>query len=160
MHSTQRREQQHQQQKQRSEADSFVIQIRGTSISDTLEAEALDQSPQQPHQQHTTTTTNTIPSNNIIKFNFSAMKLFHRFRKVLMRLMFSVPSPANRSSSTDNSRQRNSHNHDRFEPPKTSCSSYYSSYSHYNEAIADCIEFFNKSSAQDGFSDGRKSDVV
>ncbi|KAK4345151.1 hypothetical protein RND71_035327 [Anisodus tanguticus] len=35
---------------------------------------------------------------------------------------------------------------DRPDPPKTSCSSsYYSSTSHYNEAIADCIEFLNKS---------------
>ncbi|OIW21714.1 hypothetical protein TanjilG_08421 [Lupinus angustifolius] len=83
------------------------------------------------------------------------MKLFHRFRKVLMRLIFLVPCP--RSSSSSDSRQINSH--DRFEPPKTSCSSHYSSYSHYNEAIADCIEFFNKS-AQDGFSHGPKSDVV
>ncbi|RDX72233.1 hypothetical protein CR513_48306, partial [Mucuna pruriens] len=85
------------------------------------------------------------------KLNLSAMKLFQRFRKILMRLVFSVPS--RRSS---DSRHKVS---DRFEPPKTSCSSYYSSYSHYNEAIADCIEFFNKS-AQDGVLDARKSDVV
>ncbi|XP_028784605.1 uncharacterized protein LOC114740601 [Neltuma alba] len=85
------------------------------------------------------------------------MKLFHRFRKILMRLLFSVPSAsASSSSATSSSKHRNS---DRFEPPKTSCSSYYSSYSHYNEAIADCIEFFNKS-AQDGFLDPRNSDVV
>ncbi|KAL2241963.1 UNVERIFIED_CONTAM: AP-2 complex subunit sigma [Sesamum indicum] len=48
------------------------------------------------------------------------------------------------------------------EPPKTSCSSYYySSNSHYNEAIADCIEFFNKSS-QGGhvFNTARTSDVI
>lgn len=44
------------------------------------------------------------------------------------------------------------------ETPKTSFSSYYyySSNSHYNEAIADCIEFFNK----DGVLSGRKSDVI
>ncbi|CAL0323851.1 unnamed protein product [Lupinus luteus] len=83
------------------------------------------------------------------------MKPFHRFRKVLMRLIFLVPS--RRSSSSSDSRHRNSH--DRFEAPKTSCSSHYSSYSHYDEAIADCIEFFNKS-AQDGFSDAPKSGVV
>ncbi|KAJ1421630.1 hypothetical protein SESBI_13582 [Sesbania bispinosa] len=83
------------------------------------------------------------------KLNLSVMKLFHRFRKIVMRFILLVPSRG--------SRQRNS---DRFEPPKTSCSSYYSSYSHYNEAIADCIEFFNKS-AQDGINlDARKSDVV
>lgn len=86
------------------------------------------------------------------KFNLSPMKLFHRFRKVLMHLVFSSSS----SNSRKDSRHRNS---DRFEPPKTSCSSYYSSYSHYNEAISDCIEFFNKS-AQDGILDARKSDVA
>ena len=86
------------------------------------------------------------------KLNLSAMKLFQRFRKIFMRLVFSVP---NSRRSKDSMHKVN----DQFEPPKTSCSSYYSSYSHYNEAIADCIEFFNKS-AQDGVLDGRKSDVV
>ncbi|KAK7351752.1 hypothetical protein VNO77_11423 [Canavalia gladiata] len=85
------------------------------------------------------------------KLNLSTMKLFHRLRKIFLRLIFSVPS-----CSSSPSKHKIS---DRFEPPKTSCSSYYSSYSHYNEAIADCIEFFNKS-AQDGILDGRKSDVV
>nr|AFK41130.1 unknown [Lotus japonicus] len=84
------------------------------------------------------------------------MKLFNRLRKILMSLIFLVPS---RRSMTDSTHK----NHpDRFEPPKTSsCSSHYSFYSHYNEAIADCIEFFNES-AQDGIvMDGRrKSDVV
>ncbi|AES59730.1 hypothetical protein MTR_1g025150 [Medicago truncatula] len=80
------------------------------------------------------------------------MKIFHRLRKVLMRFVFS--SSHHRSSSRDSSsRHRNS---ERFEPPKTSCSSYYSSYSHYNEAISDCIEFFNK----EGVLDGRKSSDV
>ncbi|KAJ1397619.1 hypothetical protein SESBI_31672 [Sesbania bispinosa] len=129
MHNTQRGQ-------QRLAEHSFVIQVRA------LEEEEENQSPQPQ------------PRISSIKFNFSAMKLFHRFRKVLMRLVFSVPSSSRRSSS--DSKHRNS---DRFEPPKTSCSSYYSSYSHYNEAIADCIEFFNKS-AQDGILDGRKSDVV
>ncbi|KAL2346249.1 hypothetical protein Fmac_000249 [Flemingia macrophylla] len=85
------------------------------------------------------------------KLNLSAMKLFQRFRKIFMRLVFSVPSPRSSDSKHKVS--------DRFEPPKTSCSSYYSSYSHYNEAIADCIEFFNKS-AQDGVFDAPKSDLV
>ncbi|KAK8643027.1 hypothetical protein V6N13_012344 [Hibiscus sabdariffa] len=75
------------------------------------------------------------------------MKLFHRFRKFLIRFLFSsLPS-----SSTGSSKQNNS---DRFDPPKISCSSYYSSHSHYSEAIADCIDFFNKSSQE-----GPKSDV-
>ncbi|KAK8552459.1 hypothetical protein V6N13_120858 [Hibiscus sabdariffa] len=65
------------------------------------------------------------------------MKLFHRFRKSLIRFLFSG------KSSTASSKQNNSV---RFDPPKISCSSYYSSHSHYSEAIADCIDFFNKSS--------------
>jgi hypothetical protein len=109
--------------------DSFVIQVRGSSIY----SEALsDQAPQAS------------------KFNFSAMKLFNRFRKILMRLVFSSPTTSSMAS-----KQRSC---ERFDPPKTSCSSYYSSNSHYSEAIADCIEFFNKSS-QEGILDGRKSDV-
>ncbi|XP_031283154.1 uncharacterized protein LOC116141821 [Pistacia vera] len=80
------------------------------------------------------------------------MKLFNRFRKILMKLIFFFPSP---SSSNSSSRQKAC---DKYDPPKTSCSSYYSSHSHYSEAIADCIEFFNKSS-QEGVLDGRKSDV-
>lgn len=86
------------------------------------------------------------------KLNLSAMKIFNRFRKIIMRLLFSIPSSSSSSSSSATQqgmtpRKRNSC--DRFEPPKTSCSSYYSSHSHYNEAIADCIEFFNKSSQDD-----------
>ncbi|XP_020218596.2 uncharacterized protein LOC109801863 [Cajanus cajan] len=126
--------------KARRGTESFVvIQIRGSSTEEEekeLEEQGIEQKQiPQPHP----------------KLNLSAMKLFQRFRKILMRFVFSVPS--RRSS---DSRHKVS---DRFEPPKTSCSSYYSSYSHYNEAIADCIEFFNKS-AQDGVLDGRKSDVV
>jgi hypothetical protein len=94
-----------------------------------------------------------ISSSNF-KLNFSTMKLFNRFRKVLMRFVFSSNSSHHNRSSTDSSRHRNSS--ERFEPPKTSCSSYYSSYSHYNEAISDCIEFFNK----EGVLDGRKSSDV
>ncbi|GMI90679.1 hypothetical protein like AT1G75717 [Hibiscus trionum] len=78
------------------------------------------------------------------------MKLFHRFRKFLMRFLFS-PLPSGGCSGKSSSKQNNS---DVFDPPKISCSSYYSSHSHYTEAIADCIEFFNKSSQE-----GRKSHV-
>ncbi|MBA0775672.1 hypothetical protein Gotri_010789 [Gossypium trilobum] len=82
------------------------------------------------------------------------MKLFHRFRKFLMRLLFSsLPCGGPSSTSTMAAKQNNCC--DRFDPPKTSCSSYYSSHSHYTEAIADCIEFLNKSS-QEGIYDGRK----
>ncbi|KAF9686729.1 hypothetical protein SADUNF_Sadunf02G0019700 [Salix dunnii] len=42
---------------------------------------------------------------------------------------------------------------ERFAPPETSCCSHYSSHSYYSEAIADCIEFFSKSS-QEGILDG------
>ncbi|KAF3446772.1 hypothetical protein FNV43_RR11952 [Rhamnella rubrinervis] len=88
------------------------------------------------------------------------MKLFNRFRKLLMRLIFALPSRGSSSSSATPTMTPRQRNCDRsFDPPKTSCSSYYSSHSHYNEAIADCIEFFNKSS-QDGCLDGRKSDVM
>ncbi|KAL4281859.1 hypothetical protein GQ457_03G038190 [Hibiscus cannabinus] len=88
------------------------------------------------------------------KLNFSAMNLFTRFRKLLMRLLFSLPSAKSAGTSP---KQKNC---DRFEPPKTSCSSsYYSSHSHYTEAIADCIEFFNKSS-QEVTPSGRNSDVL
>ncbi|KAK7409917.1 hypothetical protein VNO78_00318 [Psophocarpus tetragonolobus] len=119
---------------QHSGTDNFVvIQIRGGSGA--TEEASIEQIPQKPRP----------------KLNLSAMKLFQRFRKIFMSLVFSVPSRHSKVSKHKVS--------DRFEPPKTSCSSYYSSYSHYNEAIADCIEFFNKS-AQDGPFDGRKSDVV
>ncbi|MCD9560428.1 hypothetical protein HAX54_019110 [Datura stramonium] len=82
------------------------------------------------------------------------MKLFDRFRKIVMRFVFPVPTSGRRrpnragaavSASGPGSGQRR-RSCDRPDPPKTSCSSYYSSTSHYNEAIADCIEFFNKSS--------------
>ncbi|XP_065880454.1 uncharacterized protein [Euphorbia lathyris] len=76
--------------------------------------------------------------------SLSAMKLFNRFRKILMRILFSFPSNS-KSSERGGSKQ---HSCERYDPPKTSCSSYYSSQSHYSEAIADCIEFFNKSSQE------------
>ncbi|KAM7258089.1 hypothetical protein ACFE04_013830 [Oxalis oulophora] len=101
-------------------------------------------------------TSTTLSSNS--KLNFSTMKIFNRFRKLFMRFMFSIPS----SSSSSSSRHRNdNYNCERYDDaPKTSCSSsYYSSHSHYDEAISDCIEFFNKSSQEDVILDGRKSDV-
>jgi hypothetical protein len=131
----------------RPQRHSFAIQVRG--------CEALQDHHQPPQAQAQADQLTVSP-----KFiSFSAMKLFDRFRKILMRLLFSLPSRGSSSTSAGAaSRQKNC---DRFEPPKTSCSSYYSSHSHYNEAIADCIEFFNKSS-QDGVldGDGRKSDVM
>ncbi|TXG52069.1 hypothetical protein EZV62_021238 [Acer yangbiense] len=114
-----------------------AIQIKGTITSDSESSQ---------------TSTSTKP-------NFSAMKIFNRFRNILMRLIFSFPSRGSSSSSSSNganSKQKNCVDRS-YDPPKTSCSSYYSSQSHYSEAIADCIEFFNKSS-QEGISDGRNSD--
>ncbi|WCJ35111.1 hypothetical protein M5689_016379 [Euphorbia peplus] len=73
--------------------------------------------------------------------SYSSMKLFNRFRKILMRILFSFPSSKSKSPSEMGG--------ERFEPPKTSCSSYYSSQSHYSEAINDCIDFFNKSNSQE-----------
>ncbi|KAI3986007.1 hypothetical protein MKX01_039089 [Papaver californicum] len=89
------------------------------------------------------------------------MKLFDRFRKIVMRFIF--------SSSTKNINNRHQkhgvdHHQRPDEPPKTSCSGsyHYSPNSHhYTEAIADCIEFFNRSSQDGGSYDdyyGRKSD--
>ncbi|XP_010664809.1 uncharacterized protein LOC104882576 [Vitis vinifera] len=115
----------------RPQRESFAIQVR---------AEALEL-PQ--------------PNPNPSSLNFSAMKLFHRFRKILMRFFFSFPSRAASSATTSSALSRQKA-YDKPDPPKTSCSSYYSSNSHYTEAIADCIEFFNK----EGILDGRKSDVV
>ncbi|MFQ6657182.1 hypothetical protein Gotur_026968 [Gossypium turneri] len=121
-------------------SDSFVIQVRGSSTQTQHQHPNLE--PQ--------------PTSLSSKLNFSAMKLFNRFRKILVRLLFSLPSAGSSGTSSVAPKQKNC---DRFEPPKTSCSSsYYSSHSHYTEAISDCIEFFNKSS-QEGSLDGPKSDV-
>ncbi|XP_050129487.1 uncharacterized protein LOC126606061 [Malus sylvestris] len=121
---------------------SFIVQVG----QETLRSQNLD-----PHHQPP-------------KLNLSAMKIFNRFRKIIMKLIFTVPSRSARGTSpsgaTSTSRQRNS-SCDRFEPPKTSCSSYYSSHLHYNEAIADCIEFFNKSSSgQEGSLDDGEFNVM
>ncbi|CAK9317312.1 unnamed protein product [Citrullus colocynthis] len=97
------------------------------------------------------TTEALITASSSNSLNFSSMKLFHRIRKILVRFVFSLPS---RVSSSSSSRRRTSYDKS-FDPPKTSCSSYYSSHSHYDEAIADCIEFFNKSS-QDGVFEAQK----
>ncbi|XP_021721244.1 uncharacterized protein LOC110688789 [Chenopodium quinoa] len=92
--------------------------------------------------------------------NFSAMKMFNRFRKVFMRLMFSFPSKTGVARGSSEGFVSRRQSCDRPEPPKTSCSSsYYSPNSHYSEAIADCIEFFNKSS-QEGCLNERNLDVV
>ncbi|AAF87133.1 hypothetical protein AtNW77_Chr1g0077501 [Arabidopsis thaliana] len=73
------------------------------------------------------------------------MKLFHKLGKILMRLIDFTLHSSSRRQKKNNSRSGDG---ERFEPPKISCSSsYYSSHVHYSEAIADCIEFFNKSSA-------------
>ncbi|MED6132459.1 hypothetical protein PIB30_019255 [Stylosanthes scabra] len=137
---------------------SFVIQICSdtstNSVANNNQESLIQLIPQQNSNNNISPSSSS--SSSSIKFNFSAMKLFHRFRKILMRFVFSSV-PSRRGQSTTETRHHRSS--DRFEPPKTSCSSYYSSYSHYNEAIADCIEFFNKS-AQDGNLDGRKSDVT
>ena len=80
------------------------------------------------------------------------MKVFNRFRKIFMGLLFPYRTFRNHRSSRGRNpgssfpRRRSC---DRPEPPKNSCSSsYYSSNSHYDEAISDCIEFFNKSSRE------------
>ncbi|KAL1542918.1 hypothetical protein AAHA92_19949 [Salvia divinorum] len=84
------------------------------------------------------------------------MKLLERFRKIMMRFIFPRGLPA-RGGSPEAAAPRRRSCDWAAETPKTSCSSYYYSKSHYNEAISDCIEFFNRSS-QD--CDARKSDVI
>ncbi|KAL7117486.1 hypothetical protein ACP275_03G074200 [Erythranthe tilingii] len=97
------------------------------------------------------------------------MRLLDRFRKIIMRFIFPGGLPT-RGRGSPAAPRRSSCDRAAVETPKTSCSSssynYYSSNSHYSEAIADCIEFFNKSSSsssQDCASSsfaGRKSDDV
>ncbi|KAG6598497.1 hypothetical protein SDJN03_08275, partial [Cucurbita argyrosperma subsp. sororia] len=86
--------------------------------------------------------------------SISPARFLSRIRRILMRFMFYFPSRGSSPSSSSSIMASKQRNLEKFEPPKTSCSSNYSSYSHYNEAIADCIEFFNKSSQdQIGISD-------
>lgn len=79
---------------------------------------------------------------------FLGMKLFGRFRKIIMRFIFPVHARSRSSAAASGAEVA-------AVPRRSSCDSmtscsnlynHYSSDSHYNEAIADCIEFFNKSS--------------
>ncbi|GAB4839123.1 hypothetical protein Ancab_028651 [Ancistrocladus abbreviatus] len=86
------------------------------------------------------------------------MKIFHHFRKIIFRFIFSVPPSTATARSATTSTMSTARPHgrksDNFQSPRVSCSSssYYSSNSgHYSEAIADCIEFLNN---------GRKSHVM
>ncbi|XP_013729650.2 uncharacterized protein BNAC06G22260D [Brassica napus] len=80
------------------------------------------------------------PTRSFILKDHIFMKVFHKFRKIFMRLIdLTIPSSSRR--------KKNGCEGERSEPPKISCSSsYYSSHVPFSEAIADCIEFFNKSS--------------
>ncbi|GAB4852515.1 hypothetical protein Ancab_016729 [Ancistrocladus abbreviatus] len=143
------------------QTQSFVIQIRGDHsehqvvlpqpAASSRDVSPLPPPPPPPHHHH---------QSELIKF--SAMKIFHRFRKIIMRFIFSVPSSSTTTSSSTaapaamSAPRRRSCDHGRmsgYQSPKISCSSssYHSANSHYSEAIADCIEFLNN---------GRKSDVV
>ncbi|GMH03259.1 hypothetical protein Nepgr_005098 [Nepenthes gracilis] len=98
----------------------------------------------------------------------SARRISDWFRKIIMKFILSLPSRTNNASTTQATtsvlrRQSCDGRMSASEPPKTSSlgsSSYYSSESHYSEAIADCIEFFNRSSSHNGFLNSQKSDVV
>lgn len=130
----------------KSQRESFVIQVKD------IKQRPFYQNPRAP-----------ADSNSSLKFNFSSMKIFNRFRRVLMGFVFPFPSSrshrSSRRTACETSFPRRS-SCDRSEPPKTSCSSsYYSSSSHYDEAISDCIEFFNKSSQEDAF-DAKFSDLM
>ncbi|CAA7031728.1 unnamed protein product [Microthlaspi erraticum] len=99
-----------------------------------------------------------IQNNNTFIGISSSMKLFTKFRKILTKLIFTFPS----SSATVRRRKtaNSSNGCERLETPKISCSnSYYSSHSHYSEAISDCIDFFNKSSI-DSLSHQREDQIV
>ncbi|KAK1362308.1 hypothetical protein POM88_046782 [Heracleum sosnowskyi] len=130
----------------RSQRESFVIQVKD------IKQHPCSQNPPEPAH-----------SGSSLKFNFSSMKIFNRFRRILMGFVFPFPSSTSHRSSRrtacESSFPRRS-SCDRSEAPKTSCSSsYYSSNSHYDEAISDCIEFFNKSSQEDVF-DAKFSDLM
>ncbi|WOH00706.1 hypothetical protein DCAR_0520080 [Daucus carota subsp. sativus] len=119
----------------KSHSESFVIQVEDTE--------------QRPKNRNPRAARNHDLNQRI---NFSSMKVFNRFRKIFMGLLFPYRTFRNHRSSRGRNpgssfpRRRSC---DRPEPPKNSCSSsYYSSNSHYDEAISDCIEFFNKSSRE------------
>ncbi|KAI3796977.1 hypothetical protein L1987_39664 [Smallanthus sonchifolius] len=118
-----------------SQTHNFVIQIHGN---------------QQQRQPQTLRTS-----------NFSAMKIFNRFRRIFMRIMFSIQSSKGTSSSGGGSSGIRRRSCDRPDPPRASCnSSYYTSNTHYNEAISDCIEFFNKSSSSSSSSFSQDSGKI
>ncbi|ESQ34800.1 hypothetical protein EUTSA_v10009918mg [Eutrema salsugineum] len=75
------------------------------------------------------------------------MKFFTKFRKILMKIIFTLPSSSSSATVRRHKTANSINGGERLETPKISCSnSYYSSHSHYSEAISDCIDFFNKSS--------------
>ncbi|XP_073035140.1 uncharacterized protein [Primulina eburnea] len=78
------------------------------------------------------------------------MKLFGRFRKIIMRFIFPVHSRSGSPAAASGAAVAVAVPRRSSCDSRTSCSNslsnLYSSDSHYNEAIADCIEFFNKSS--------------
>ncbi|CAH2036766.1 unnamed protein product [Thlaspi arvense] len=77
----------------------------------------------------------------------SSMKLFTKFRKILTKIIFTLPSSSSSAIVRRHKTADSINGGERVETPKISCSnSYYSSHSHYSEAISDCIDFFNKSS--------------
>ncbi|VVA91939.1 unnamed protein product [Arabis nemorensis] len=72
------------------------------------------------------------------------MKLFNKFRQILMKLVFTLPSSMRHHKKR---KPDSGYGGERLETPKISCSnSYYSSHTHYTEAISDCIDFFNRTS--------------
>ncbi|MFS8020170.1 hypothetical protein Hanom_Chr15g01412381 [Helianthus anomalus] len=94
------------------------------------------------------------------------MKILNRFRRILMKFGFAMPSSKEKSKTSGALSGLGRRSCDRPDPPRTSyySSSYYSSRTHYEEAISDCIEFFHKSSTSSppSFSrlGGEKSDVI
>ncbi|KAL0699733.1 hypothetical protein Bca4012_055855 [Brassica carinata] len=75
----------------------------------------------------------------------SSMKIFTKFRKILMKIIFTLPSASSSASRRRHKTAYSCSGGERLETPKISCSNSYYSHSHYSEAISDCIDFFNKS---------------
>ncbi|CAH8357237.1 unnamed protein product [Eruca vesicaria subsp. sativa] len=89
------------------------------------------------------------------------MKLFSKFRKILMKILFIVPSSSSSATVRRHKTADSRSGSERLETPKISCSnSYYSSQSHYSEAISDCIDFFNKSSVNNMSHQEREDKIV